>query len=237
MPSFTEILTASDADLVKYFYKVETDPNEDFILRINKAAAQMDLNHSQLVCALGFNKHIRDLSDIYSSVGFRSYKLLSYRRDELFRTDTYTQLDVDNIIDIYSERLEDEQILTSLREMLGPRLVCIEIDIEKTDDPGHIISYRMEVHSIYTAGIVGKEFAEERINNHQLWSGLRQCRVSGRLHPRLQLSGLDRAKHGEHAHFQSDWQRRRAAQCGCGGLQPVSGSARQRRSLVLGRRR
>ena len=164
MPSFTEILTASDTELVKYFYKVETDPNEDFILRINKAAAQMDLNHSQLVCALGFNKHIRDLSDIYSSVGFRSYKLLSYRRDELFRTDTYAQLDVDNIIDIYSERLEDEQILTSLREMLGPRLECIEIDIEKTDDPGHIISYRMEVHSIYTAGIVGKEFAEERIN-------------------------------------------------------------------------
>jgi hypothetical protein len=164
MPSFTELLTASDAELVKYFYKVQSDPNEDFILRINKAAAQMDLNHSQLVCALGFNKYIRDLSDIYSSIGFRSYKLLSYRCNELFSTDTYTQLNVDNIIDIYSERLEDEQILESVREMLGPRLEHIETQIDKTGDPGQIISYRMEVHSIYTAGIVGKEFAEERMS-------------------------------------------------------------------------
>ena len=164
MTSFTELLTASDADLVKIFYKIKSDPNEDFIIRINKIAAQLELNHSQLVCALGFNRHIRDLSDIYSMVGFRSYKLLSYRCNELFSTDTYTQLNIDNILDIYSERLEDEQILGSLQEMLGPRLEHIESDIDKNGDPSHIISYRMEVHSIYTAGIVGKEFAEARIN-------------------------------------------------------------------------
>jgi hypothetical protein len=73
-------------------------------------------------------------------------------------------LSIDNIIDIYSERLEDEQILESLREILSPRLEHIEAEIGKSEDPGQIISYRMEVHSIYTAGIVGKEFAEERLN-------------------------------------------------------------------------
>ena len=70
MLSFTELLTASDAELVKIFYKISVDENDDFIIKINKAAAQLDLNHSQLVCALGFNKHIRDLSDIYSTLGF-----------------------------------------------------------------------------------------------------------------------------------------------------------------------
>ena len=164
MLSFTELLTASDEDLVKIFYKVKSSPTDDFIVRINKVASQLELNHSQLVCALGFNKHIRDLEDIYSMIGFRSYKLLSYRCNELFSTDTYKQLSIDNILDIYSERLEDQQILDSLRDMLKPRLENIEKDIAKSDDPAHIISYRMEVHSIYSAGIVGKEFAEYRLN-------------------------------------------------------------------------
>lgn len=164
MPSFTELLTASDADLVKIFYKIKAEPKEDFIVRINKAAKQLGLNHTQLVCALGFNKHIRDLSDIYSTLGFRSYKLLAYRCHELFRTDTYNQLPIDNILDIYSERLEDQQILDTLREMLDPRLEDIEQDIDKHEDPSHVISYRMEIHAIYSAGIADKAFAEMRLS-------------------------------------------------------------------------
>ena len=162
--SFTELLTASDADLVKIFYKINTEQNEDFIIRINKVAAHLGLNHSQLVCALGFNKHIRDLSDIYSLLGFRSYKVLTYRCNELFSTDTYNQLAIDNILDIYSERIEDQTILESLKEMLRPRLEHIEADIDKNGDPSHIISYRMEIHSIYGAGIVDLSFAEYRIS-------------------------------------------------------------------------
>ena len=164
MVSFTELLTAKDEDLVKIFYKINTESSDDFIIRINKVAALLELNHSQLVCALGFNKYIRDLSDIYSLLGFRSYKLLSYRCNELFSTDTYNQLPIDNILDIYSERLEDETILASLKDMLRPRLEHIEADIDKNEDPSHVFSYRMEIHSIYTAGIVDKSFAEYRIN-------------------------------------------------------------------------
>lgn len=164
MVNFTELLAASDADLVKIFYKISSDPNDDFIVRINKIASQLGLNHTQLVCALGFNKNIRDLSDIYSLLGFRSYKLLSYRCNELFSTDTYKQLSIDNILDIYSERIEDQQILELLREMLGPRLEHIEAAIDTLEDPALIISYRMEVHSIYTAQIVDKAFSQERLN-------------------------------------------------------------------------
>ncbi len=164
MISFTELLTSSDADLVKIFYRVKSDPKDDFIIRINKVAAQLDLNHSQLVCALGFNRHIRDLADIYSAIGFRSYKLLSYRCNELFSTDTYNQLGIDNILDIYSERLEDQQILDALRKMLQQRLKHIETTIDKNQDPGHIMSYRMEIHAIYNGGIADQAFAEQRIN-------------------------------------------------------------------------
>lgn len=121
------------------------------------------MNHTQLVCALGFNKHIRDLSDIYSLLGFRSYKLLSYRCNELFGTDTYSQLPIDNVLDIYSERLEDQEILDSLREIIPTRLENIEADLDKHEDAGHIFSYRMEVQSLYTAGVVDAEFAKTRI--------------------------------------------------------------------------
>ena len=163
MISFTELLTASDADLVKTFYKVKSDPSVDFIKNINSIAAQLELNHSQLVSAIGFNKNIRDLTDIITVLGFKSYKVMIYRRNELFTTDTYQQLGIDNILDIYSARLEDEEILETLRELLQPRLQHIEADIEKTDNPGYTFSYRMEIHSIYQSGIADKSFAEERI--------------------------------------------------------------------------
>ncbi|HSR63833.1 MAG TPA: hypothetical protein VLN56_10555 [Gammaproteobacteria bacterium] len=166
MISFTELLTASDDELVKIFYKIKVESNEDFIKRINKIAAHLGLNHAQLVCALGFNKNIRDLTDIISVLGFRSYKLLSYRQNELFTTDTYQQLAIDNIIDIYSERLEDARIKETLRELLMPRLEHIEKDIEKTEDPSHVISYRMEIHAIYTSGIADKAFAEKRVSKN-----------------------------------------------------------------------
>ncbi len=195
MVSFTELLTASDADLVKIFYKIKSDPKVDFIVRINKVAGQLGLNHSQLVCALGFNKHIRDLADIYSTLGFRSYKVLTYRCNELFSTDTYNQLPIDNILDIYSERLEDQQILDSLREMLRPRLEHIESDIDENEDPGHIISYRMEIHAIYSAGIVDKDFAEMRlekkIGKFRLLSNEAQVIVESGLLPPSNLFFMD----------------------------------------------
>ena len=164
MISFTELLTASDADLVKIFYKVKVEPTDDFIKRINKIGGQMGLNHSQVVCAIGFNKNIRELTDIITTMGFRSYKLLAYRQNELFTTDTYNQLSIDNILDIYSSRLEDTEIMLALRDLIMPRLEHIEAEIDKSDNPAHIISYRMEVHAIYTSGIADKDFAEKRIN-------------------------------------------------------------------------
>ena len=166
MPSFTELLTASDDELVRYFYKTNTGDETDFIKKINMVAMQLGLNHTQLVCAIGFNKHIRDLTDIQQQLGFRSFKLLTYRTNELFTTDTYAQLELDNILDIYSARLEDQEILDALRELLHPRLEHIEANIEKTGDPAHIISYRMEIHSIYTSGIADKQFADERLNKN-----------------------------------------------------------------------
>ncbi len=163
MISFTELLTASDAELVKIFYKVNYDPSIGFVKNINNIAKQLHLNHSQLVSAIGFNENIRDLTDIITVLGFKSYKVMVYRRNELFVTDTYQQLGIDNILDIYSERLENKEILETLRELIHTRLQHIETDIEKTSGSDHAISYKMEIHSIYQSGIADESFSKERI--------------------------------------------------------------------------
>lgn len=165
MPSFRDILTASDAELVKIFYKVKPSSDDDFIRKINHAAAQTGLNHSQLVCALGFNRNIRDLTDILSVVGFSSYKLLTYRRNELFSSDTYRHLDIDNIVDVYAEHIEDEEIMSTLRELLPVRLGKIEAQLAEAQDPATMISYKMEVHSIYQGGIATPEFVMQRMES------------------------------------------------------------------------
>ena len=163
MASFLGILTASEEQLLNLFYRVKPSASTDFLVKINYSAAQLRLTHAQLVCALGFNKHIRDLTDVLSVVGFSSYKLLTYRRNELFSTDTYGQLSVDNILDIYSERIEDEEILATLRGLLSPRFTSIEACIRNDTDPSLVFSYKMEVHSVYASGIATEGFARQRV--------------------------------------------------------------------------
>lgn len=161
--TFTSLLTASDPDLVRIFYRVKPDSGDDFILRINKIAAQLGLNHSQLVCALGFNRHIRGLTEIQSILGFSSYHSLMYRTHELFTTDAYKQLPIDNILDIYSEHLQDREILTALQQLLQPRLEYIQAAIAATEEPALTIAYRMEIYTIYTSGLADASFAESRL--------------------------------------------------------------------------
>lgn len=163
MATFNEILCSSDAGLVKAFYRIPPSTERDFIKRINHAASHVGLNHTQLVCALGFNRNIRELTDVLSVIGFSSWKLLSYRRDELFVNDAYRQLPVDDIVDIYSEYLEDPDILSTLRELVPRRLQQIERSLAAIDDTSLLVSYKMELHSIYAGGIATPEFAQSRV--------------------------------------------------------------------------
>lgn len=163
MATFREILRADDSGLVRAFYKVHNDAETDFIRKINHAAAQLGLNHGQLVCALGFNRHVRDLTDVLEVVGFSSYKLLGYRRDELFTTDTYRQLDIDNVIDIYAVQLEDEALEEALEALVPRRLAHLEARLEEDPDPTMLISYKMEIHSIYASDLATPSFARNRV--------------------------------------------------------------------------
>lgn len=161
--SFTELMTAPAERLVNIFYRVRQAPTDDMVVKVDWAATQLRLNHAQLVCALGFNSNVHELTDILSSVGFSSYEQLAGRRDELFSSDTYEDLSIDNVLDLYSERLEDARLLASLRELLPARLAAIERLIGRTDNPGYVVSYKMEVHAVYNGGIATGDLARERL--------------------------------------------------------------------------
>lgn len=165
MARFKDILQASPEKLVHLFYKVKPAPTPDFLVRIDWAATQLQLNHAQLVCALGFNVNVRDVSDVLVILGFSSFKPLTYRRNELYSTDAYAQLDIDNILDIYSAGVAAPEFMETFRECLPRRLAAIESHIGRGADPALEISYRMEVHTLYNSGIANREFAVKRLQD------------------------------------------------------------------------
>lgn len=195
MASFLDILTADDAELLKIFYRIQPNSNDDFIIRINNIASNLGLNHTQLICSLAFNQHIEDMTDIHSLLGFRSYKVLAYRNEELFITDAYFQLAIDNILDIYSALLEESHVMTLIRKLLPKRLAEIETTIQEKQDPTHIMSYRMEINSIYNMGIANKSFADDRIQlnigQHRINSGELKAMIEAGHYPVNNLFFMD----------------------------------------------
>lgn len=163
MADFAGLLNASPEELVRIFYRVKDAKVHGFVAKIDHVASSIGLNHSQLICGLGFNKHLEELVDILSVLGFSSGKLLKYRRDELFAHDIYDRLSIDDILDIYTHCLADQNSLTELEPLLPLRINNIESSIEDASDPAIAISYKMELHAIYSSQIASTLFAEQRI--------------------------------------------------------------------------
>ncbi len=164
MASFSDVLNANDGKLVNLFFRIKPSSSKDYLVRINHAASQVGLNHTQLVCALGFNKYIRELTDILALAGFANDKLLTIHRNELFTSDAYQELDIDNILDLYAELIDDTEMLTALQNCIPTRLSNLEKSLGSNNDPSVIISYKMEMHAIYNGGIMTLEMANQRLN-------------------------------------------------------------------------
>ncbi len=173
MPTFKEILTATPEKLVNFFYKIKPAPTSEFLVCIDWTATQLGINHWQLVCSLGFNPHARDLTDIMALLGITSFKSLAIRRNELFATDAYEHLPIDNVLDIYTHATHDAEFTRAIQEAIPRRLELIEKSIGNSGNPALEISYRMEVHAIYNGALVGKEFAEKRLGS----AALGPCRL------------------------------------------------------------
>lgn len=162
MASFKEILNSSEEELLQLLYKysssVETD--ED---KAEAIAIKLKLREAQLVCAIGFNTNVKNIPEIPLVLGFESHDALLNSRNEFFITDIYKLITLDNILSIYSVVKDDVNNKQILEYLLSNRLKSIEVRIDETVNSLIIDKYKEEMRAIYSDGIVGIDFVENRL--------------------------------------------------------------------------
>ncbi|MEE9119334.1 MAG: hypothetical protein V3U02_12185 [Calditrichia bacterium] len=165
MASFKEILTGAAEDLVKIFYVYEKKVPVEVENRLVIIAKKLKLKPGQLICAVGFNPHMRELSEILLILGYDNIDELVQERNDLFINDIYRKLTLDDILNIYSVVKDDPQTLQVMQYLLSGRLETIEKKIEATVNSFIIDKYKAEMRAIYSDGIADIDFAEKRLSN------------------------------------------------------------------------
>jgi hypothetical protein len=165
MPDFRNILSSSSEDLLKVFYVFDKDEiraNKEH--RLEKIARSLKLKREQLICAIGFNPNFANLTEIIHLLGFSSIDKLARERNEIFITDIYKKLSLDNILTIYNVVREFPETVQIMQYLVEQRLKTIEEKIEATVNSMLIEKYKAEIRSIYLDGIAGLDFAERRLD-------------------------------------------------------------------------
>lgn len=162
MTSFDEILLSSPEDLLKIFYKYNKldHTNEKLAL----IAIEIGLKAAQITCAVGFNKHIADLTDIPPILGYENLDALIQDRNDIFINDVYRKIKLDDILLIYETIKNDDEVIQVMQYLLENRLNNIENRIEQTVNSSTIEKYKNEIRAIYSGNIAGLDFTEHRLN-------------------------------------------------------------------------
>tara|TARA_R110000782_G_scaffold57256_2_gene119418 strand:+ start:3705 stop:4433 length:729 start_codon:yes stop_codon:yes gene_type:complete len=160
--SFKEILNSNEEELLQLLYKfnISTESSED---KAEAIGMKLKLREAQLICAIGFNESTRNLPEIPPILGFDNYDALLNSRNEFFTTDIYKLVSLDNILSIYSVVKNDGASKQILEYLLSNRLKSIEKRIDETVNSLIIDKYKEEMRAIYSDGIVGIDFAENRL--------------------------------------------------------------------------
>ncbi len=170
MPVFHELLSASSEDIIETFYA----PEVDMSLTAEEIAQHFQLNLSQLICALGFNRDIKELLDIIFILGLDSVEDLLTKRNRIFVSDIYQKISLKQILSIYDQILnlpkntnkrdkkKSDSFITTL---LSKRIEMLEHRIEKSVKPKLIENYRTEMKTIYKTGSIPTEFVKLRLSN------------------------------------------------------------------------
>lgn len=165
MTDFKEIIFAEAAPLKRFFQALKSDatPVDE---RLNQVAVKTGLRQAQVICSFGFNRAARTMPEFLPVLGFVTYDEMATERNNIFTTDIYKYLTLDNILSIYSAIKDDPDSLQLMPYLLKKRLGNIEKKIESTVNSLIIDKYKAEMRCVYNEGIANLEFAEERLENH-----------------------------------------------------------------------
>jgi hypothetical protein len=117
-----------------------------------------------LICAIGFNPNLGDLTGIIHLLGYSNIDELVKKRNEIFITDIYKKVSLDNILTIYNVIKDFPETLQVMQYLAEQRLKSIETKIEATVNSIIIEKYKAEIRSIYLDSIAGIDFAEKRLD-------------------------------------------------------------------------
>ncbi len=163
MPAFNELLTSTPEKIVDLFYSSGVDMAST---SEEEAAELFKLNPSQLICALGFNKKVRELMDIIFTLGNESIDSFLNKRNRIFIADTYHQLSLKQVLSIYDLVLNTpEQSGSFISKLFAKRMEILEHKIEKSVKPKLIENYRAEMKTIYKTGTIPMDFIDLRLQN------------------------------------------------------------------------
>jgi hypothetical protein len=160
---FRTILTAEEESLVQRFFRYK-DSNASMANRLAEVAKVEGLRNEQLICAVGFNSRSRVVTEIMPILGYATFEELVRDRNNIFTTDIYRRLPLDNVLAIYAAVREDPENLRVMQYLLKERLLNVEQRIEETVNSMIIDRYKSEIRTVYNDGIADVDFAEERLN-------------------------------------------------------------------------
>ena len=170
MASFKAILRYDPEQLLQLLYKFNASDSEDNE-KVESIAKKLKLREAQIICAIGFNRHLPELPEIPPILGFKNYDALIHVRNEYFTTDIYKMLTLDNILSIYASIKDNPNIRQVMEYLLATRLMNIEKRIDETVNSLTIDKYKEEMRAIYSDEVVSLDFVENRLQ--QADSGFR----------------------------------------------------------------
>lgn len=167
---FDDILFESEEAILQRFYRFRAEGSRTPV-PLEEIAAGFKLRKEQLICAYGFNPVSRFLIEILPALGYATWNELIQERNNIFTTDIYKRLSVENVLKIYERVKSDPASLEVMQYLLRQRLEKIEGEIESTVNSMIIERYKTEMRTIYSAGIANIDFTEDRLDRHD--SGFR----------------------------------------------------------------
>jgi hypothetical protein len=167
---FNDIISANEEELLQQFHNIRDDA-DTYSNRLPAIAKKYRMHPQQLICAVGFNPHVKFLTELFPIIGYATYNELAQERNEVFVSDIYKRVSLDNILKIYEIVVTDSEMLDTMQYLLKNRLVKVEQRIEETVNSLVIEKYKAEMRAIYNNGVATIEFAEERLNRQD--SGFR----------------------------------------------------------------
>jgi hypothetical protein len=118
--SFKKMINATSEELPEFFRRFE-DVEIPTDKRMEAVSTDMALRPAQIICAVGFNPNSPGFPELSTILGFDSFEILCQQRNEIFTTDIYKALTLDNTLTIYNVIKDHPEMLRVMQYCKGSK--------------------------------------------------------------------------------------------------------------------